>query len=163
MVAGSTNVNKFGCVITNYYTPDTLMLYKGNDSEEIKVTGCLKLDVKNFDCQHPIMTADLRKTLKANEYPRLIIRFISLSRYPDHNTRTTGIKGMVSIELAGIIKRFEVNYSIIPNGIDAFIIAGNRKVNFSDFNIIPPRKIGGIIQTNNALEIVFKLKVRVLD
>jgi hypothetical protein len=148
-VGGSTNVNKFSCVIANYYQPDTLTLYKGNSIDEVKLAGNIKLDVQNFNCHHPVMTADLRKTLKAKDYPKLIIRFISLSKFPTYNDNGDYLTGIVIIELAGVAKRFNVEYEFTRNSNNAFTLVGARQVKFSDFNIKPPRKIGGMIQTNN--------------
>jgi len=108
------------------------------------------------------MTADLRKTLKVKEFPKLIIRFINLSRYPDFNN-PSDIKGMVTIELAGTAKQFEVNYRFIPDGTKSLTLIGSRAIKFSDFNIVPPRKIGGLIQTNNDLNVEFNLQLKVLD
>lgn len=160
-VGGSTNINKFSCVIANYYLPDTLTFYRGSNSE-VKVNGYLKLDVKNFDCHNPVMTSDLRKTLKVKNFPQLIIRFINLSRYPDENKNQDAVKGYVTIELAGVTKRFEVDYKFMPNHANATLI-GTRQVNFSDFNIVPPRKIGGMIKTDNALNVEFSLRVKILE
>ncbi|CAN5539948.1 hypothetical protein BH10BAC3_BH10BAC3_14410 [soil metagenome] len=55
------------------------------------------------------MKADLRKTLKVKEYPRLITRFIAINNYPEATTKQQVIKGIVTIELGGILKRFEVD------------------------------------------------------
>lgn len=161
-VGGSTNVNKFNCAITNYRRPDTLTFYKGNGSEPVKISGFLALDVDKFDCQNPVMTSDLRKTLKAKAFPKLIIRFINLSKYPDYNDGDQ-VKGLVTIELAGVTKRFDVDYRVIPAKNNSLTLIGTRQVKFSDFNIVPPRKIGGMIQTNNELNVEFNLKVKVLN
>lgn len=162
-VGGSTNVNKFSCIIANYGQPDTLTLYKNNPAEPVKINGSIKLDVQNFDCHNPVMTGDLRKTLKAKTFPKLTIRFISLNKYPKLNDQLEAIKGVVTIELAGVTKRFEVDYRFVSDGPKSINLIGSRQVNFSDFNIVPPRKIGGMIQTNNALNVEFNLKLKVLD
>lgn len=162
-VEGSTNVNKFTCVIDSYAKPDTLLLYKNNPKGIAPVSGILKLDVQNFDCHNPVMTSDLRKTLKVKSFPKLTIRFINLSKYPDLSGNTELIKGLVAIELAGVTKRFEVDYKLISAGESAISLIGTRQVNFSDFNIVPPRKIGGMIQTNNELNVIFKLRIKVID
>jgi hypothetical protein len=159
-VGGSTNVNKFSCVIRNYNKPDTLIFYKGPSSQPIKMEGTLTLDVQNFDCHNPVMTGDLRKTLKAKEFPHLIVRFKSLSKYPDLNNKADAIKGIVSIELAGVTKQFTIDYKFIHNGRDSLVLTGNRQINFSDFNIVPPTKIGGMIRTNDELDIEFNLCVK---
>ncbi|HEX8376878.1 MAG TPA: YceI family protein [Pedobacter sp.] len=162
-VGGSTNVNKFNCVIANYSTPDTLSFFRGNSSSPIKVLGNVKLNVQQFDCHNPVMTSDLRKTLKVKEFPNLVIRFISLNKYPDNNTSTEALNGIVTIELAGVSRRFNVAYKLIKNGSNALTMVGTRQVTFSDFNIVPPRKIGGMIKTNDELDVVFNLNVEILN
>ncbi|HET8828036.1 MAG TPA: YceI family protein [Pelobium sp.] len=162
-VAGSTNINKFNCAITNYYKPDTLTIYKASNTSAIRITGKMDLDVNNFDCHNPVMTADLRKTLKGKIYPHLTINFLSLNRYPDFKQKSGEIRGRVNIELAGVNKQFDVDYRFFTNGANALTLVGKRKINFSDFKIIPPRKLGGMIETNNELDIEFNLQLKVLN
>lgn len=162
-VGGSTNVNKFNCVIANYSRPDTITFYKNNPGALLRLSGRLQLDVLNFDCHNVIMTKDLRKTLKAKDFPALTIRFISLSRYPDLNKKSDDVKGIVIIGLAGVTKQFEVDYKFIPGDGKSLTLIGSRQLNFSDFNIVPPRKIGGMIQTNNELNVEFNLRMTALD
>ena len=161
-VDGSTNINTFSCTIPNYSNPDTIEVNRSGN-QVMQLNGNIKVEVQGFDCHNPIMTADLRKTLKAKEFPKLLISFLSLSKYPDASSRQEVTKGMVAIELAGVSKRFEVDYKVI-SADKAFInLVGTRKVNFSDFNITPPRKLGGMIKTNNELSVEFVLRMKVLD
>lgn len=162
-VAGSTNINKFNCAIANYYKPDTLTFYRNTNNESVKIAGKMELDVNNFDCHNPVMTADLRKTLKAKIYPKLTINFINLDKYPDFKEKNGEVKGKVNIELAGVTKTFDVNYKFIVNGTNTLILVGTRRVNFSDFKIIPPRKLGGMIETNDELDIEFNLNLKVMN
>ena len=160
-VDGSTNVNNFSCAITNYSRPDTIFVTR-IPNQPVKLNGNINLDVQNFDCHNPMMTADLRKTLKVKEYPKLIIRLISINKYPEPGKQDV-TKGIVMIELAGVSKRFEVDYKIIPTERTSINLVGSRNVNFSDFNITPPRKLGGMIRTNNELSVVFNLRMKVID
>lgn len=162
-VEGSTNVNKFNCIIDSYAKPDTLVIFKNSAKGTIPIAGVLKLDVQNFDCHNPMMTNDLRKTLRAKDFPNLSIRFISLNKYPGLAGNAESIKGLVTIELAGVTKQYEVDYKFISAGENVISLIGTRQVNFSDFNIVPPRKIGGMIQTNNELSVIFKLRIKVID
>jgi len=161
-VGGSTNVNKFSCVIADYNRPDTLTFYTDKKSGPLKIHGEMKLDVQNFDCHNPVMTSDLRKTLKAKTFPKLTIRFITISRYPGSQEENS-VKGVVSIELAGVMKKFDVDYRYIPGHSGTAILIGTQKVNFTDFDLVPPRKIGGMIQTDNELNVEFNIKVRILN
>ncbi|HMI02256.1 MAG TPA: YceI family protein [Pedobacter sp.] len=162
-VSGSTNISKFSCIIPNYPAADTLFIYKTGQSEQVKITGSMVLHVQSFDCHNPMMTKDLRKTLKQKEFPKIRISFINLSKYPDAGGEEEQIKGVVNIELAGIKKRFDINYRVIPNGTVKLTLIGSQTINFSDFNIIPPRKLGGMIKTNDILSAEFVLKVTILN
>ena len=161
-VDGSTNINEFSCAITNYGKPDTIVA-AWKASQAVQLAGQIKLDVQRFDCHNPVMTADLRKTLKAKEHPNLIIRFVSLGQYPDADNQQKVTKGTVIIELAGVSRRFEVDYKMVSADGSIINLVGSRQVNFSDFNITPPRKVGGMIRTNNELSVVFNLRMKVLD
>lgn len=162
-VEGSTNINKFTCAITGYSNPDTIQVYKNTGGKEsVALKGSLSLDVKLFDCRNPVMTGDLRKTLKAKDYPKLKIRFLNLTRFPILSSQGDFIQGMVDIELAGVTKRFVVNYKFSRDDEKNIRLIGQRDVNFSDFKLTPPRKLGGMIQTDNRLEVQFRLDMRSL-
>lgn len=161
-VAGTTNVNKFTCTILNYSNPDTLSFCKTTAAAPVKVTGAVALDVQNFDCQNSMMTKDLRKTLKSGQFPKLVIKFINLSKYPDFDGQQEAVKGVVDISLAGVTKPYEVDYKVISENGKSLILIGSQNVNFSDFNLTPPKKMGGMIKTNNTLRVEFNLKLKVI-
>lgn len=160
-VDGSTNVNKFTCAISNYSKPDTILVTQSN-RPVVQLTGSMELDVNRFDCFNPMMTADLRKTLKAKEFPHLVIKFISINHYPLSTEANTVTQGIVVIELAGISRTYSVNYRIISASRNFVNLVGFQQLKFSDFKITPPRKIGGMIKTNNELTVVFDLKMKVI-
>lgn len=161
-VDGTTNVNSFSCIISNYSKPDTILAARG-DLQAVGLNGNIKLDIQNFNCHNPVMTADLRKTLKAKEFPKLTIRFISISQYPETSTRHTSSKGVVVIELAGVSKRIDVDYKVVSAEGNYINLIGSQKVRFSDFKITPPSRLGGMIRTNNEISVVFDLRIKVLD
>ena len=160
-VDGSTNVNKFTCAISNYNKPDTILVTQSN-RPVVQLTGRMELDVNRFDCFNPMMTADLRKTLKAKQFPHLTIKFISINHYPLSTEANTVTQGIVVIELAGISRTYSVNYRIISASRNFVNLVGFQQLRFSDFKITPPRKIGGMIKTNNELTVVFDLKMKVI-
>ena len=160
-VDGSTNINDFTCDISNYSNPDTILVIRSGPLP-VQLHGNIQLDVQTFNCHNGVMTADLRKTLKVKEFPRLTIRFISISKYPEAGPMQQIAKGMVTIELAGVSNKFDVDYKIISSDGINIKMEGSRKINFSDFNLIPPRKLGGMIKTNNELSVVFNLNMKVI-
>ena len=161
-VDGSTNVNQFSCAITNYSKPDTIQVTRGNNLP-VKLNGAIRLDVKNFDCRNKPMTDELRKILKAKEHPKLMIKFVSVNQYPEANSKNKTINGIVFIELAGVTKKYEVHYKVISADDTHIHLVGTRDVLFTEFNITPPKKLGGMIRTNDKLEVEFNVRMKVID
>jgi hypothetical protein len=157
-VNGSTNVNKFSCDIPNCDEADTLTVWKGDKG--IVLTGSINPATLSFDCHKAMMTHDLRKTLKAKKYPRLHIRFLSLSELPQLSDKPAYITGEVEIEIAGIQKLYTVNYQISEDENKFIHLLGSQDVNFSDFKLVPPHKLGGIIKTKDQLTVAFHLKMK---
>jgi len=160
-VNGTTNINKFACDIPSYGHTDTLTVSKGE--KEVALSGTISLNIKSFDCHNSIMTADLRKTLKEKQFPQLHITFLSLSKLPELKAEPAFITGMVNIEIAGVSKRFEVNYQVTEDAQNIIHLGGARNINFSDFNLIPPRKLGGMIKTRDKLSVEFHLNMKAMD
>ena len=158
-VNGSTNINTFSCQIPAYNNTDTLIIVRNKGTNVIILKGCISLSVQSFDCKNPIMTHDLRKTLKAEQYPLLHIYFLSLDKLPELSNHPESITGLVDIEIAGVKKRFEVKYLISEDAPKSIHLLGSRDVNFSDFHLIPPRKLGGMIKTNDKLSVDFHLRM----
>jgi hypothetical protein len=162
-VNGSTNVNKFSCVIPAYDQIDTLTLSKSKTDKELILSGTISLSVGSFDCHNSGMTKQLRKTLNEKEFPVLQIRFLSLNKLPVLGSTPEPITGFVEIKIAGVSKRFQVNYQITQNGQKNIHLSGDRNVNFSDFNLVPPRKLGGMIKTKDLLNVDFQLNMKAMD
>lgn len=157
-IAGSTNVNNFGCDITGYYQPDTIYCSEENViSKLVTLNGDLQVDILKFDCHNRMLTGDLRKTLRANEYPTLIIRFLSLERAPVIHDSKDFLRGWVEVELAGSTQRFEVDYSFIKARSSSIQLNGNRSFSFADFKLIPPKKFGGLIKVKDRFIVNFNL------
>ena len=157
-VNGSTNLNKFSCDIPNCDQADTLTVLKSEKGVEL--AGSINPAVLSFDCHKAMMTHDLRKTLKAKEYPRLHIQFLSLSELPQLSDKPASITGQVEIEIAGVKKLYQVDYQISIDSDDMIHLVGSREVNFSDFKLVPPHKLGGIIKTKDQLTVAFHLKMK---
>ncbi|MDB5144916.1 MAG: hypothetical protein JWQ66_3629 [Mucilaginibacter sp.] len=158
-VNGSTNINKFSCDIPNCDL-DTLTVWKSDKG--IKLSGSINPTVLSFDCHKAMMTHDLRKTLKAKKYPKLHIRFISLSQLPELSGKPISINGQVEIEIAGIKKIYEIDYSISVDNDKMIHLLGSRDLNFSDFELTPPRKLGGMIKAKDQLIVAFNLNMKTI-
>jgi len=138
--------------------PDTISIFKNKTL--IKLSGEIALNVNAFDCHNAMMTAQLRKTLKAGQYPCIKIRFIDLKELPELTPQIENVKGCVEIILANVTKRYEIDYQLFKDAQNTIHLTGVHDVNFSDFKIKPPSKLGGMIKTNNKLGIEFQLRFK---
>jgi len=159
-IAGSTNINKFCCQVTEYTGPDTLMTLRetgGVKETGVSFQGQLQIDIKDFDCRNGIMTSEFKHTLKYQQYPQLTISFLSLERLPSGGPDNTAVKGWVEVSLAGVCKKFEIGYSSGKSSGNDLELIGVRVFGFSDFGLKAPRKMGGLVRVNDQLEVQFRL------
>ena len=160
-IEGKSNINSFRCEITEYLRPDTIYLFKdGQKANPITIRGGLAINIKGFDCHQKHITQDLRKTLKADERPMLKINLLNIGY---HNGNAQNIKGMVSIELAGVTRVTDVNYQVQHEQPGFMELTGVRKVKFSDFGLKPPQKLAGLIKVEEELNIRFRLVLRAIQ
>lgn len=128
-INGSTNINQFKCENKIDDGKNEVYSFVGNG------LPILKIEVNRFDCRHKIMTNDLKKTLESNVFPEMLIRFLSFTK-----TANNSYAANVEVKIMDKIQKYQICF-IYNNGK----LTGRKNVKFSDFNIIPPRKLGGTI------------------
>lgn len=158
-IEGSSNVNQFVCGVQGYYQTDTIAFAVENAAKAIPLRGSITIDVASFDCHNRMLTKDLRRTLKSTEYPQLYVRFVALERSPAFQNNKDNLKGVVEIELAGVRKRFGIDYVLEKNG-GTVILNGFRTFSFTDFMLTPPKKLAGAIRVRDNFNVQFHLNLQ---
>jgi hypothetical protein len=160
-IDGKTNVNAFTCAIAKYSGTDTLVLHEGGrNTRPVFVKGSVGLDASTFDCGMAIMTSDFRKTIKSDEFPAIVIDFISFERTPSYAQKEENFKGILKISLAGVTKLFEVDCSIEAKESGMIHLKGGRKFTFADFGLKPPSRMMGTIKVKEDLTVKFHLVLK---
>jgi hypothetical protein len=159
-INGSSNINSFTCDVKEYLRQDTLWCLQDERNSRYVFTSnsMLRLDIRRFDCHHKYITADFRKMVKADVYPTLIIRFLSLDPIKHGST----VKGQVLVELAGKKKIMDVEYACEQLASGQMHLTGTRSMRFPDFELEPPKKIGGLIRIKEDINVQFNLYFRKL-
>lgn len=139
-ISGSTNINTFKCTNNTFRTPG------GNFTISERNLPNIALKVDDFDCRNKMMTSDFQKTLSAEDHPYLNIRFLSL----DKNKAV--YNAQIEVKMINRSKIYNITLCL-ENGK----LTGKRSVKFSDFNILPPTKMGGMIVVKDDLNLVFAL------
>lgn len=159
-IAGSSNVNQFACEVNGYYQTDTIAFTATEQTNRIvPLRGSLTIDVESFDCHNRMLTKDLRRTLKSTEHPTFTVRFVTLERIPVFSNNRDVLKGVVEVELAGVSKRFEINYTLEKNG-GVVVLNGAKDFSFTDFMLTPPKKLGGAIKVRDKFNVEFHLNLQ---
>jgi hypothetical protein len=153
-------VNEYNCEINGYYRPDTIYCFNDGRKGNIPLSGCLEVDVFAFNCHNPVVTKDLRKTLRAKEYPYLSIRFLSIDHFPGEQNNV--VNACIEVQLAGVRKFFQVPFQFVSHGKNTFLLNGTKAFCFSDFNITPGEKFGGMIKVRNEFSVNFRLEMNAI-
>ena len=53
------------------------------------------------------------------------------------------------------MKKYSVEFGEYKNSL-----VGNKRLKFSDFNIIPPKKMGGVVFVKDDLDLLFSLAIK---
>jgi len=156
-IQGETNINSFQCDVTEYLKADTLVYTQNDATKKLSFTNsCLAIDIKRFDCHNKFITEDFRSALKADENPKLKILFICIDQFSS-NCNNQVVKGIVDIELAHVIKRAEICYTVKTLAGNRIQMNGSQIFSFSDFNLKAPKKLAGLIRTKDKIKVNFQL------
>lgn len=143
-INGSTNVNKFQCINNKFKNDGSVYNFSDKNLPNII------LKVIDFDCGNKMMTKDFQKILNAEKYPNMTIKFINFTKNQD------GFNALVEVKMMNQSKRYNIEFEIENNKL-----IGRKNVKFSDFNITPPKKMGGMIVVKDDLDLTFSLATKI--
>jgi hypothetical protein len=156
-VHGSSNVNSFICKVPSIGCYDTITINHLTALSGIKIDADLNIPIALFNCGNKIMTHDLKKTLKSEEYPQMKITFKKIESGLSHINPNKTVKVNTVIELAGVEKIIDVLFTAVEASDNKIILAGQKIVCFSDFNLKPPVKMAGAIKVRDQLNVELNL------
>lgn len=156
-ISGTSNVNSFTCAYNtkNLTAPVAVQFEKKNNKVRFQ-KATLVLDNLGFDCGNRGINRDFHSLIKTKEYPQLYLR---LKEIQTTDTKSKTVQALVEIEIAGISKSFEVPVQLKED--DTVCVSGKLKLQLSDFNLEPPKKVLGLIVVHDTITIDFRLMMNV--
>lgn len=148
LIKGTTNVNTFKCMNDDLHQQIPISIETSQKNKFSETT--ISLAVNDFDCKNKIMTNDFKTTLNANKYPYLTVTFLDLDKTVENK-----FKACIQVKMMNKLKKYNVDFTLSDNKL-----VGNKTLFFSDFEIIPPKKFGGMVYVKDALELSFSLKIK---
>ncbi len=156
-IQGESNVNDFRCEVDSYYSADNLRLYSSELSGYLFSENQMVISLMEFDCGRRLITRDFRESLGADRHPEMEISFHSLDKLPEDNANGEKIIARLRITIAGVTRDDEIAFTATDNGNGLIYLNGKQEFLFSDFNLVPPTKMMGLIHVKNELEVTIDL------
>lgn len=154
---GDSNVHSWKCDATAF-TPELRIDRPTPDEAPTRVDrATLDVAVARIDCGHGKMNDNLRKALKAGDYPN--ITFV----VTDADFHDTGEKGQIELlakghlYVAGEGRDLQLQVSGTDTGDGALRIRGRVSIRMTDFGIRPPTAMLGMLKTKDEVLIAFDL------
>jgi len=155
-IEGATNVNRYNCALVEYSGTDVLIQNDDAGVGNMSWAGDIVMKANNFDCFNPIMTKDFLKTVQADEYPEIRIRFLELTGSITP-AQKEAFYGKVDITIAGVTKRFPVSCQLVSLKENSKKLVGSQSFKFTDFGIDPPVKFLGTVKVKDEIKVNFEL------
>jgi hypothetical protein len=155
-ITGSTNVNEFNCnLLFSDINSKVKALYQ-KDSNKIKFQDAnLSLANECFDCGSRMMNSDFLEMLKTERYPNIALDLKEIIINPKNPNENIAL---LNISLAGSSKLYSIWLNV--NQSNKINASGCLKLNLSDFNLEPPKKMLGLVVVDDAIEINLDLKIK---
>lgn len=163
-LSGSSNVNKFEC--TTYDNVSNGFIYIMTEDKEnyVKFTNAvLKINIKSFDCENPLLNKDFYKTLNAKESPTIDVELLSavpITTGKILKANSGRFLADVAISLNGVSKADQIIVHWEKSGFNQYRFIGEKELLMSDFNIDTPVAALGLIKVNDEINIRFNLNIQ---
>lgn len=157
-IKGSSNVNKFECVLDMNTLSDELLVSYNDSEDYLNFTNAnLIIPAKHFDCGGKMINKDFQKLLNTDEFPeiRLVLKKVMKSNITEDCT-----EAIVDVLICGIKNTYSVPITT-SKSIEGNNINGVLALNINDFSLEPPKKMLGVIKVSPVIEIDFLLNFKV--
>lgn len=150
-ITGDTNINKFECEFNTFYLEKcTDLVYKKNGNIISFKNAVLSLKNEGFDCGNRAINKDFHSLLNTKEYPKISLEVTEITLNKSNRGRAC-----VKINIAGKEMSYIVPIEIVVAPMNRFI--GKLKLDIRDFDLVPPKKLLGLIIIKEEIEIDFNL------
>lgn len=163
-ISGSSNVHDFTCLCIQEFEPGTVNMAVAPRRTDVSFSASdLKIATRQLDCGKKLMNQDMYKTLRADDFPFILITLKKVIQDPEYclSTCTDWIELHVVAEIA-----IAGTCRLVPMVVEARQIQENTyrfvsqaKLAMTQFNIAPPEALMGMIKVNDQIRIDLDLSV----
>lgn len=158
-IQGSTNIGGYSCSLEKVYSDEPLAYSRTDDMLRFKANR-LALPVKEFECNNFLIDNDFQELLKAKEHKNIYVEILELEN-PD-GASNGRVFGKVKIIIMNNEKVYRIPFQTKRSDNKNFSLNGKVNLVVSDFNLVPPKRFGGIIKIDETISVNFQLKLQEL-
>lgn len=162
---GNSNVTGYSCNLFDLSNNDNVPIKSVRKGTLIEMEDAvIHLKANSFRCDNKTMTKDFLKALKSETYPNIKIEFLSfhLNSLVADNPKQTNVKATLLITIAGVERTFPIYLEQIHFKMDEFTIKGRKKVTMTDFEVIPPTALLGMVRVEDEIELEFDITFKLM-
>lgn len=159
---GSVGPVEFSCDIGSFITKG-IVPWSENSGSSGDVSGRVVLDivipVARVDCGNNLMNHDLRRAMRAKEYPQIAFSLLSHALTSSYKDAEKGapfsIESTGNLTISGVtrVEKILVKGQFRPDS--SFQISGTYRIDMVDFGIKPPIGLFGMVKVDRYLTIHF--------
>jgi hypothetical protein len=152
-IKGTTNVSAFTCLFNTAYLKEFQeVLYTKNTGEFSFKNAILVLDTRGFDCGRPAINRDFNKLLQTDVYPQITIEVKKAEIISALPCAT------VAIGIASKVLEYKIPITITES--EEMHFKGVLKLKLGDYELKLPKKLFGLIEVGDEIEIHFDISAQ---
>lgn len=146
----------------SYTGKDTLYEVQSSAFEPTFLSGLINLETEGIDCQNNLITNGFMETVKAEEYPEISIRLLSLQK-ASRFTELQTVEGSVEISMAGVFRTYTLSSKLRQLEGGKAYLQGQQAIRLSDFGLKVQPRILGMIKVNDIVSVDFELIIQEIN
>ena len=158
VISGSSNVTGFTCVYQQDISCKGL-LFEGDYAANAIILSNARLSLEScgFDCGNSVMNKDFQKTIQSGTHPEIVLEIQELhfEKEPCIEGEEVNVNAMVYLKVAGTRKKYVIRSKGKLEQND-LVIYGDFSVCMTDFCLVPPSLMFGLVTVDPILEIGFR-------
>ena len=163
---GGTNVNLYNCDCQDKFA-EMSMTIENDGNHAVFQNANLKLRTENLDCHNPLYNSNIKKILKADEFPYITIDLLEtwqdaqLLQANDQSWFSIISKINVTIQQTSKVETVNARAQYIGN--NKFRITGEQTLHMTDFGIAVPSFMYGLVKVKDEIVFNFDLVVEMVN
>jgi hypothetical protein len=163
---GYTNVNLYNCDCQDKFA-ELSMTIQNDGNHTVFHNANLKLRTEHFNCHNPIYNSNIKKILKADEFPYITIALLETWQDPEllqgTDQRWFSVRSKIGVTIQQTSKVETVNAKAQYLGANKFRIKGEQTLHMTDFGIEAPKYMCGLVKVKDEIVFNFDLVIEMTN